>query len=464
MVGRDGDEPGPLKMMRVLAWVIVVALGGSCARARPENPELVVAKDTDPEPTSIRISLTARVARVQLGSGAATEVWTYNGTIPGPVIEARVGDKLTVDFRNELPEATTIHWHGVRVPNSMDGVPMMMDPIQPNGAFTYEFVLKDAGLFWFHPHVRADLQVQRGLYGVLRVREEAEPEADVERILVLDDVKLRDDGSISDYLDDTSAMIGREGNTLLVNGALHPVITLPASGLARLRVVNTANARYFRLGASGLQFIVLGTDGSRYESPFEATEVLLVPGERVDLFVRVPASGEFELMTLPYERGHDTGKAEALPLATIRSVKSNTTGAALPISGPTLERLPPAGTPFRIKLSEAREGEVVRFFVNDKQWPLVDTWAASRGVQSFEVVNESEMDHPFHLHGFFFQVLSRDGVAEDPTRLVWKDTINVPAKSRFTAATRFDEPGVWLYHCHILEHAEAGMMGSVTVP
>ena len=451
-------------MMRILGWVMVMALGGSCGKARTENPELVVAEDTDPAPNRIRVSLTARVARVGLGSGASTEVWTYNGTVPGPLIEAQVGDTLRVDFRNELPEPTTIHWHGVRVPNSMDGVPMMMEPIPPNGTFTYEFVLKDAGLFWFHPHVRADLQVQRGLYGVIRVRGEAEPDADVERVLVLDDIKLRDDGSISEYLDDTSAMIGRQGNTLLVNGAVHPVITLPASGLARLRVVNTANARYFRLGANGIQFVVVGTDGSRYETPFEATEVLLVPGERVDLYLRVPDSGEFELMTLPYERGHDTGTADALPLATIRSVKSTVTRASVPVSGPTLERLSSAGTPFRIALSEAREGEVVRFFVNDKQWPLVDTWAASRGVQSFEVVNESEMDHPFHLHGFFFQVLSRDGVAEDPTRLVWKDTINVPAKSRFSAAVRFDEPGVWLYHCHILEHAEAGMIGSVTVP
>ena len=141
-----------------------------------------------------------------------------------------------------------------------------------------------------------------------------------------------------------------------------------------------------------------------------------------------------------------------------------TVAAALPEATTTLERLAPTGTPFRIVLREAVDGDVVRFFVNDKQWPAVDTWQAARGVQSFEVVNEAEMDHPFHLHGFFFQVMTRDGIDEDPTRLVWKDTINVPAKSRFTAAVRFDEPGVWLYHCHILEHAEAGMIGSVTVP
>ena len=443
--------------------LMVLLVGAACAPARSENPELTAAKDVDPAPAVIRVALTAKVARVQFGSAPPTEAWTYNGTVPGPLIEARVGDRLTVDFRNELPEATTIHWHGVRVPNAMDGVPLMMEPIQPGATFTYEFTLKDPGLFWFHPHMRADIQVQRGLYGVLRVRGDDEPAADTERILVLDDLKLKDDGSISEYLDDTSAMAGRQGNTLLVNGVVHPVFTFPAGGVARLRIVNTANARYFRLGAEGIQFVVTGTDGSRYAASFQTSEVMLVPGERVDVSFRVPASGDIELMTLPYERGHDTGKVGPLPLATLRAVKGNA-AAALPEVSTTLERLAPTGTPFRIVLREAREGDVVRFFVNDQQWPAVDTWQAARGVQSFEVVNESEMDHPFHLHGFFFQVMSRDGIDEDPVRLVWKDTINVPAKSRFTAAVRFDEPGVWLYHCHILEHAEAGMICSVTVP
>ena len=235
---------------------MVLLVGAACVPARSENPDLIAAKDLDPAPAAIRVALTAKVTRVQFGSAPPTEAWTYNGTVPGPLIEARVGDRLTVEFRNELPEATTIHWHGVRVPNAMDGVPLMMEPVQPGATFTYEFTLKDAGLFWFHPHMRADIQVQRGLYGVLRVRGDDESAADTERILVLDDLKLKEDGSISEYLDDTSAMAGRQGNTLLVNGAVHPVLTLPAGGVARLRIVNTANARYFRLGADGIQFDV----------------------------------------------------------------------------------------------------------------------------------------------------------------------------------------------------------------
>lgn len=442
---------------------------GGCAQQpssvpQPELPGLARTVDTDDAPSVVHISLRAQVSSVKFGDAPATEVWAYNGTVPGPLIEANVGDRLIVDFQNELPEATTIHWHGVRVPNTMDGVPLMDNAVQPGASFRYEFVLKDAGLFWFHPHVRSAIQVQKGLYGVLHVRGATEPLSDLEEILVLDDIKLRADGSISEYLDDASAMIGRQGNTLLLNGVVHPLVRLPAQGVTRLRLVNTANARYFTLGAAGLKFLVYGTDGSPFAEPFESDRVMLVPGERVDIFLRGPAQGDVELMALPYERGHMTGAAAPLQLATLRfeGVASTT---SMPTSGASVEPLQPSSSaPFKIALSELAEGGTVKFFVNEKQWPDVSPWTPAQGVNEFEVINESEMDHPFHLHGFFFQVLSRNDVAEPPARRVWKDTINIPAKSSMKAAARFDEPGRWMYHCHILEHAEGGMMGEVRVP
>lgn len=436
----------------------------ACSAPQPELPALRGIEDTNPSSSVVQVSLRAQVASVRFGDAPPTEVWTYNGTVPGPLIEANVGDRLVVDFQNDLPEATTIHWHGVRVPNTMDGVPLMDNAIPAGGSFRYEFTLKDSGLFWFHPHVRSAIQVQKGLYGVMRVRGPAEPSSDLEQILVLDDIKLRADGSISEYLDDTSAMIGRQGNTLLANGAVHPLLRLPAGGVTRLRVVNTANARFFTLGAAGLKFLAFGTDGSSYAEPFEAEAVMLVPGERLDLFVKGPPNTDVELMALPYERGHMTGTASPLTIATLR-FNGKPTSTALPIAPPAIEALPvPTSPSFRIALSEQAEAGKVRFFVNEKQWPEVSAWAPGSRVSTFEVVNESEMDHPFHLHGFFFQVLSRSDVAEPPGRRVWKDTINVPAKSSLKAIARFDEPGRWMYHCHILEHAEGGMMGEVDVP
>lgn len=450
--------------MRTLIVCSLLTLGlCACSPAQAELPALSKAEDTDPTPSVVRVSLRAQVASVRFGEAPPTEVWTYNGGVPGPLIEANVGDRLIVDFQNDLPEATTIHWHGVRVPNAMDGVALMDDAIPAGGSFRYEFTLKDSGLFWFHPHVRSAIQVQKGLYGVLLVRGSSEPQADLEQIVVLDDFKLRADGSISEYLDDTSAMIGRQGNTLLANGAVHPALTLPAGGVTRLRVVNTANARYFTLGAAGLKFLVYGTDGSPYPEPAEAETVMVVPGERLDLFIKGPASGTVELMALPYERGHMTGEESPLPIATLR-FKGKATATPLPVTAPAIEALADPGTaPFRLTLSEAAEGGIVRFFVNEKQWPEVAPWTPASGLNTFEVVNESEMDHPFHLHGFFFQVLSRNNEAEPIAKRAWKDTINVPAKSSLKAVARFDEPGRWLYHCHILEHAEGGMMGEVSI-
>lgn len=436
----------------------------ACAQPQPQQPELPnlsLAEDIDPAPGVVHVSLRAHVASVRFGDAPATEVWTYNATVPGPLIEASVGDRLIVDFQNDLPEATTIHWHGVRVPNTMDGVPLMDSGVQAGASFRYEFVLKDSGLFWFHPHVRSAIQVQKGLYGVIRVRGPGEPVSDLEQVLVLDDVKLRADGSISEYLDDTSAMIGREGNTLLANGAVPPRLELPSGGVTRLRIVNTANARYFTLGASGVKFLVYGTDGSPYAEPFEADTLMLVPGERLDVFIKGPAAGDVELMALPYERGHMTGMATPLPLATLR-FEGTGSSTPLPSSQASIEALSqPAAVPFKIALSE--QAEAGKFFVNARQWPDVTPWEPTTGVNSFEVVNESEMDHPFHLHGFFFQILSRDGVTEPLGRMVWKDTLNIPAKSSVKAIARFDEPGRWMYHCHILEHAEGGMMGELTI-
>ena len=152
--------------------------------------DTVAAVDLDPAPTVVEVALTARVADVELAPGHVTSMWTYDGTLPGPRIEANVGDTVKVRFTNSLPEPTTIHWHGVRVPAAMDGVEATQAPIAPGATFTYEFVVPDAGTFWFHPHVRSDVQVERGLYGTLVVRGPGEPATTSDRVVVLDDLLI----------------------------------------------------------------------------------------------------------------------------------------------------------------------------------------------------------------------------------------------------------------------------------
>lgn len=429
-------------------------------------PELSVAADENEHPAITELTLEAREATKAYANGRTTPVWTYNGSVPGPLIEAAVGDELIVHFKNDLPEATTIHWHGVRLPAVMDGTLRMQDPVQPGASFEYRFPLQDPGVFWFHPHIRSDEQVEKGLYGVLRVQGPGEPENDHESILVLDDVSVLPDGTLPTYLDDESKMLGRLGNILLVNGQATPTFRWRTGSLERLRIVNVANGRFFNLSLPGYKWRVIGTDGGLVPEPYDIDTLLLSPGERYDVMVIVSGEpgDETTLLNEPYERGHDTGKDEPMPVATfLVTGEQPLSGRKLPSSFPEIERLDDGPGDHELELSEGLEGEDLVFTINGATFPDVPLITLPAGsIRIFDVKNSSEMDHPFHLHGTFFQVLSTNGEAT-PSTLANKDTVIVPQMSTLKLVARFDEPGGWMYHCHILEHAEGGMMGEISV-
>jgi FtsP/CotA-like multicopper oxidase with cupredoxin domain len=431
-----------------------------------EALELPRAKDENPDPTTFELTLEARTAEKQLGGGAATAVWSYNGTVPGPLIEAKVGDKLVIHFKNSLDEETTIHWHGIRLPATMDGTLAMQNPVPPGGTFEYEFPLKDAGLFWFHPHIRGDIQVQRGLYGTILVRDPNEPVFDRELVGVLDDIRLLPNGAIDEYPDDEGLAIGREGNTILFNGFVQPTINAQPGETLRVRLVNTANGRFFNLKIAGHRLRVIGTDGGLLPKPFDADTVLMSPGERYDVLVTLQGEvGDAILITTePYERGHGTGENPALPVAEIKLAGDRVEGAAPPEAGPAQELLPETAPIESIVLDEGTMDGSLVFTVNGAAFPDVPPIMIPLGeTRILEVRNDAEMDHPFHLHGFFFQVLAKNGVPTPPEDRFNKDTIIVPQMSSLSLVSRFDEPGMWMFHCHILEHAELGMMGEVHV-
>lgn len=464
------------RLPSVVPWALLgLGLVAGCS-ATPEAPApdplaLATAANESEAPHTLEVTLTAKESSWDFGAAKPSPVWTYNGTVPGPLLDARVGDRLVVHFQNRLPEATTVHWHGLRLPNAMDGAPDVSGPVEPGGTFTYDFTLKDAGLFWFHPHVRTDVQVERGLAGVLRVRGVDEPvvgtDVDEERVLVFDDVRVNDDGTFPTYLDDNSKMMGREGNTLLVNGRRTPTLSLRPGALVRWRMLNVANGRFFQFHIPGVSFHVVGSDGGSFAEPYDTDRLLIAPAERYDVYFRVPNTPEtLPLTTEPYDRGHDSGTRPAALVAQL-----NVAGAAVTTQHPFPKGAPVAapipvteGTPrLPFVLSEGTDaaGELV-FSVNGATYPNVPT-ASARVGQPFvaRVENQSEMDHPFHLHGTFFQQLDRDGVAIPPGRRVAKDTIVIPAKSTLNLAAAFDEPGMWMYHCHINEHSEGGMMGMI---
>jgi FtsP/CotA-like multicopper oxidase with cupredoxin domain len=413
----------------------------------------------DRDGTVVRVDLEAREAEWRLTPRRAARAWTFNGQVPGPVIDARVGDVLEVHLTNRLPEPTTLHWHGLRLPAAMDGTDMVQHPVEPGETFVYRIKLLDAGTFWYHSHSNEVTQVKRGMYGALIVRGADEPVLDRERVLVFSDASVEPSGDLST----TIPRDGRDGNVRLVNGAPEPELMIWGGQVERWRVVNASSARYIRLSIGGRPYVALGTGAGLLEAPAPVRDVLLTPGERIDIAV-----GPFEpgavlsIVSEPYDRGFGAGEPERF--ATLRVGPPAMSAATIPERLRTIAPLArgPVEPTREVTFTERAGGHgEPDFLINGKQHYRAEPVVVGE-LQVWDIVNTSTLDHPFHLHGFFFQVLERNGAP--PAFRSWEDTVNVPAGGRVRIAWMPDDrPGEWMYHCHILEHHSAGMMAHFAV-
>lgn len=432
------------------------------------------AVDRSPDPKVVEIDITARIAEVEVGSGQKVRAWTYDGGLPGPLIRGKVGDRLIVHFKNELPQPTTIHWHGVKVPIEMDGVPDISQPDVPTGGtFTYDFVLRDAGLYWYHPHVMSAAQVGFGLYGALLVEDPSENVGVNDQLtLVLSDIGFDRSGELEPAESGGPAgmVFGREGATVLVNGHTTPTLKARAGAPQRWRVVNAAKSRFFWLDLDGQPFTVIGSDGGLQEYAVSSPSVLVTPGERVDLIVTPTGDpgGQLQLRSLLYNRGY--GSVEYRNVETLMNIQFTDEPPLPPPTLPKTSRtiVPPdatGATPVEMKLtlSEMNGKGESEFRINGQPYWNAKPFHADLGeTQIWSVVNDTDWDHPWHLHGFSFIVLDKNGEPARPLR--WKDTVNVPMRETVKLLVRFDErPGAWMIHCHILDHAEGGMMTAIEV-
>jgi FtsP/CotA-like multicopper oxidase with cupredoxin domain len=422
-----------------------------------------VSKEEAKEQEIIHVELEARETAWEYAPGRVVSGYGFNGQVPGPVIEAKQGVPLEIRLTNRLLEPTVVHWHGLRVPASMDGTEMVQRPVQPGETFTYFFTPPDAGTFWYHPHANETMQLEKGLYGALIVRSPDEPALDGEQILVLDDLKIDRRGKIAGFRNLLDRHNGREGNVRLVNGKAEPELTIAAGQIERWRIINASSARYVRLSIGGKPFHILGTDGGLIEAPVEATEVLLAAADRVELAVGPFQEGEvLAVESLPYNRG--TGERETERFATLKVGPAKPSAAVLPQRLRTIEPLVtgPVSPSRTIKLSgrmSLRRG--FDFMINDEMHHHDEPVKVGE-LQVWDIVNVAPIDHPFHLHGFFFQVLAVNG--EPPPWRSWEDVVNVPGKNTVRIAWLPDDrPGSWMYHCHILEHHAAGMMAHFEV-
>jgi FtsP/CotA-like multicopper oxidase with cupredoxin domain len=455
-----------------LAAVASVAAAQSFAPAGwADGLSLNVPVDRNPDPGIVEIDLTAKLADVEV-DGKTVRAWTYDGGLPGPLIKTKVGDRLIVHFKNELDQPTTVHWHGVRVPIEMDGVPEISQPeVKKGESFTYDFIVRDAGLYWYHPHVMSAAQVGFGLYGALLVEDPADGVGVSDQLtLVLSDIGFDAKGVLepADSGGSAGMVFGREGDYVLANGRRRPVLKARPGAPQRWRIVNAAKSRFFYLDLDGQTFTVIGTDGGLQEKPVTTDILLVTPGERVDVIVapKGKAGTPLPLRAMLYNRGYGSVEyrsvEEVLMIEFTKdpavSAKPVTVTRSLPV--PSVEGATPVDIVLTLPPMKNNKSE---FQVNGLPFWKAKPYLAKLGEKQLWIVkNDSDWDHPFHLHGFFFQIVDDKGQPVAPLAL--KDTVNVPMKTTVRLLVHFDErPGEWMFHCHILDHADGGLMGTVLV-
>ena len=433
------------------------------------QPGPAVLRNESRAPNTVEVTIVAEPTQLSFLPGKSTVGYAYNGRVPGPTLEIYEGDKVIVHFTNKLPEPTTIHWHGLHIPAASDGSPYY--PVAPGATFDYVFTLQPgtAGTYWYHPHPGHNTgpQIAKGLFGSLIVRSRDDPLKGIpEKLIVLSDNRFREDGSI-DIPDPASPQggidfeNGRECAHIFVNGELDPTISIRPGEVQRWRIINASAARVYRLAIPGHTLLHVGNDGGLFERPLEVKEILIANSERVEILVRGTGSpGSVTVVqNLPYDRysphTRPTHWDKTVDLLTIQyTTETALKPKAIPAS---LRVIPPIDTALAVR---TRVFVLGQGFINGKLHDMdrVDETGKVGDVEIWQVENIVGMDHPFHLHGFQFQVIDRDGVPE-PFRS-WKDTVNVPKHSVVRFIVRFsDFAGKWMYHCHILDHEDHGMMG-----
>ncbi|OBX06508.1 bilirubin oxidase [Gallibacterium salpingitidis] len=446
-----------------------------------------------------KAKLVAAPIKLRFAEGKETEFWAYNGQLPGPQIEVFEGDSVEIEFTNHLTQPTTIHWHGLDVPSEADGNPQ--DPVAPNSSKIYRFTIPEgsAGTYWYHPHPHGYVaeQVYKGLAGTLVVKAKNDPLADLpEQHWVISDLRLAADGSIpannmSDWMN------GREGEIVLINGQYQPKIQV--KGQQRIRIWNATSARYLRLKVAGVQWIVVGTEGGLLEQPLSPQdELFLAPAERIEVVMVGKTQGTAILQSLYYER-HKMMVQETAADLTLAQIAVNAEQPTLPKQLRIFPTKEEAKVTRQIRFSEqmmnhngmsSQDHQQMMaqhhsthqqamidnpvptmmegmFLINNKSFDMsrIDFVGKVNEVEQWEIFNESHMDHPFHLHGTQFEVIQTtlNGKTHPAPYRALKDVVNLRPYEKVVIRFKQHHTGLKMFHCHILEHENLGMMGQFKV-
>ena len=496
------DKTGAKTITRRTALIGATAAAGTltlsgCGFLPWQNNGPVAGKLTGTEPEILRsaggklsIDLVAQHTIVDIDGNKVTAM-TYNGTLPGPTWMAKPGDKITVNFTNKLGETTNLHTHGFHVSPEGNSDNVMLE-IKDGESFTYEYQLAadhPSGTFWYHPHHHGHAadQVFAGLYGAIIIEDEGKIETTADRVLVISDIAVASDGTIA-KAGMMDKMMGREGGQVLVNGHITPEFTSVTNGRERLHVVNACTSRYMVLHIDHADVQLIGMDSGQYGEPKTVKEILIAPGNRADILMTLrdlPATLKFDsvehldsgnapireqLLATFTPTGAEAGALAAIPaMPTPRDIRKSTvtTKRNFTLAMPAMGSMSGMGGMSGMNGMggmdhDMGEMSMAGFTINGETFDMnkINTKVAFGTIEEWTITNTSTMNHPFHLHVWPMQLIRvGDQTIEDPQ---WQDVVNVPGKSTSVVRVAFENhKGTAVYHCHILDHEDAGMMGLI---
>lgn len=448
-------------------------------------------------------------------NGVDYQMMAYNGSIPGPLIKVAQGSEVTINFKNNTDMKTLLHSHGVRMDNAFDGSQTSQTEMQPGASFSYKLKFPDAGMYWYHPHVREDFQQELGLYGNFLVTpSSADYWSPVNREipLFLDDILINNNQINLSSQGADHTLMGRYGNTMLINGQTNFQLSAKQGEVVRLYITNAANARPFNFAIPGVKMKLVGADGGAYEKDSWVDSVVISPSERAIVEVLFDSSGKFSMENIIPDRKYDLGliTIDNNPIetsyakefaelkthpATIQSIDplrsefgkapdkqldltldmtggmGKSGGHMMPDGSMMGGGMMMSDSPDGIEWDDTNQTMNQSSNTDSVKWKIVEhatgkenmdiDWTFKQGQPvKIRIFNDPKsmhpMQHPIHFHGQQFLVLSRNGVKE--TNLAWKDTVLVPAGQTIDILLYPTNPGTWMAHCHIAEHLEAGMM------
>ena len=426
--------------------------------------------------------LEARTGAVSLVSDQYpdTQIWGYDGTVPGPEIRVAQGARIQRKLLNSLDEPTTIHWHGIRIDNAMDGVPgVTQDAVQPGDEFDYDFTVPDAGTYWYHSHYNTTEQISRGLYGALIVEEPNAPEVDHDITVLVDDWRLNQDAQIDPDFDRSHDWShgGRLGNFL--KATLIPETSeMQQNQRVRLRFICVATDRIMSLAMVGMQGVVVARDGMPLDAPIRLEQLRLGPAQRADVIVDITAApGEKAMIGFvgPDQNivlaGFDiTGQASLAARGTVAALPANPVQRLQNVEGVKTVPLVFEGGAMGGLRQGTYQGKLMmaaELIENGQIWTLngtaglpIDPLAdlSSGETVRIPITNNTVFAHAMHLHGTHFQEIMPDG-SFGPLL----DTILIEPRETREIAFVADNPGDWVFHCHMVSHVSAGMITWIKV-